>query len=178
MEKGIGFCKEGKVDSALYYLNTIGDEVSINTKLEDIFNKNYYIAKCYDKLDAFKSSEFYYLKAITFMDSVGFKENTIYLDLSNLYKRKKNFVGSNEYLRLYYEVELNRLNQEANSANNLVNLTDSLKVNINQKDKKIKKLKSDIRLLIVLVDVFGLAFFISIIVIVRNKKALIKKIKA
>lgn len=175
--KGIEFCKQGKVDSALYYLNSISDEVTINTKLEDIFKKNYYIAKCYDKLDAIKSAEFYYLRAVKLMDSLGLNESKIYLDLSNLYKKKYDYVKSNEYQKLYYEDELSRLNKEASTSKNLVSMTDSLKTDIAKKDKEIEKLESDVRLLIILADVFGLAFFIAIIAIVKKKKTLVKKTK-
>src|SRR6056300_141728 len=80
--KGIEFCKEGKTDSALYYLNIVADEVTINTSIEDIFNKNYYLAKCYDEMNANKSAEYYYLKAIRLMDSSEINETEIYNELS------------------------------------------------------------------------------------------------
>jgi tetratricopeptide (TPR) repeat protein len=105
LEKGMEFCKNGTIDSALYQLNIIGDEVTIETSLEDIFNKNYYQAKCYDHLEANKSAEYYYLKAIAIMDSAEFNNVAIYLDLANFYQRIRNYSGSIEYLDRYDKIE-------------------------------------------------------------------------
>lgn len=169
LEKGMEFCKKGNIDSALYHLNIIGDEVTIETSLEDIFNKNYYQAKCYDHLEANKSAEYYYLKAIAIMDSAEFKNVAIYLDLANFYQRIRNYVGSNEYLTRYYEIELGRMGQEAIVAAETENRIDTLEATITTMANEEVKLKSDIRLLIVLISVFGLAFLISLFLNLRNK---------
>lgn len=169
LEKGMEFCKKGNIDSALYHLNIIGDEVTIETSLEDIFNKNYYQAKCYDHLEANKSAEYYYLKAIAIMDSAEFKNVAIYLDLANFYQRIRNYVGSNDYLTRYYEIELGRMGQEAIVAAETENRIDTLEATITTMANEEVKLKSDIRLLIVLISVFGLAFLISLFLNLRNK---------
>ncbi len=169
LEKGIEFCKKGNVDSALYHLNIIGDEVTIETSLEDIFNKNYYTAKCYDHIEANKSAEYYYLKAISIMDSAEFDNVNIYLDLSNFYQRIHNYVGSNKYLKRYYEIELGRLGQEAMTASENEALIDSLETKVSNLVDNEKKLESDIRLLIVLISVFGVGFLVSLFINFRSR---------
>ncbi len=177
LEKGIDFCKNGNVDSALYHLNLIGDEVTIETSNEDIFNKNYYTAKCYDHIEANKSAEYYYLQALSIMDSSEFNNADIYLDLGKFYQRINNYVGSNKYLSRYYEVELERLGQEAMTAAGNIGKMDSLEASISSMVSNEKKLESDIRLLIVLITVFGLAFLVSLFLNLRNKSKNNKKTK-
>src|SRR5690606_33741810 len=126
IEKGINFCEDGKIDSALYYLNIIGDEVTIETTIEDIFQKNYHTAICYDKLEANKSAEYYYLKAIGIMDSSEVSDNSIYLHMSNFYERILNYKGSNDYLRKYYDSEFETLNTENTIANEKLLALDTL----------------------------------------------------
>lgn len=175
LEKGIDFYKKGNMDSAFYNLNIIGEEVTIETSLEDIFNKNYYLAKCYDHLEANKSAEYYYLKAIDIMDSAEFNNVTIYLDLALFYQKTHNYVGSNKYLNRYYEIELGRLGEEAMTAMEHKNKVDSLETSVKTMAADKIKLKSDIRLLIVLISVFGLAFLISLIINFRIKSNQNKK---
>lgn len=175
LDKGIEFCKSGNIDSALYHLNLIGDEVTIETSLEDIFNKNYYQAKCYDHLEANKSAEYYYLKAIAIMDSAEFNNVDIYLDLGKFYQKIRNYVGSNEYLTRYYEIELGRLGQVAMTSGENESKIDSLESSIETMKTNEKKLESDIRLLIVLISVFGLAFLVSLFLNLRNKSKNDKK---
>jgi hypothetical protein len=163
------------VDSAFYYLNLIGDEVTIETSLEDIFNKNYYIAKCYDKLEANKSAEYYYLKSIDIMDSAEFSNVAIYLDLAMFYQRTHNYSSSNKFLNRYYKIELGRLGEEAMTATEHKNKIDSLEANETALKAQQIKLQSDIRLLIVLISVFGLAFLISLIINFRMKSNRDKK---
>lgn len=175
LEKGIDYCKKGNIDSALYHLNVIGDEVTIETSLEDIFNKNYYTAKCYDHIEANKSAEYYYLKAIAIMDSAEFSNTEIYLDLANFYQRIRNYISSNEYLKRYYEIEMGRLGQEAMTASENEKRIDSLETTITEMAINKKKLESDIRLLIVLITVFGLAFLVSLFLNIRNRNKTGKK---
>lgn len=175
LEKGIDYCKKGNIDSALYHLNVIGDEVTIETSLEDIFNKNYYTAKCYDHIEANKSAEYYYLKAIAIMDSAEFSNTEIYLDLANFYQRIRNYISSNEYLKRYYEIEMGRLGQEAMTASENEKRIDSLETTITEMASNKKKLESDIRLLIVLITVFGLAFIVSLFLNIRNRNKTGKK---
>jgi|GEM_PF-1407394 tetratricopeptide (TPR) repeat protein len=175
LEKGIDYCKKGNIDSALYHLNVIGDEVTIETSLEDIFNKNYYTAKCYDHIEANKSAEYYYLKAIAIMDSAEFSNTEIYLDLANFYQRIRNYISSNEYLKRYYEIEMGRLGQEAMTASENEKRIDSLETTITEMASNKKKLESDIRLLIVLITVFGLAFLVSLFLNIRNRNKTGKK---
>lgn len=169
LEKGIGLCKKGNIDSALYHLNIIGDEVTIETSLEDIFNKNYYTAKCYDHLEANKSAEYYYLKAIDIMDSAEFSNVSIYLNLAEFYQRIHNYAGSNKYLKRYYEIELGRLGQEAMTAAENENKIDTLEATLTTMTNNEKKLESDIRLLIVLISVFGLGFLVSLFLNFRSR---------
>lgn len=175
LEKGIDYCKKGNIDSALYHLNVIGDEVTIETSLEDIFNKNYYTAKCYDHIEANKSAEYYYLKAIAIMDSAEFSNTEIYLDLANFYQRIRNYISSNEYLKRYYEIKMGRLGQEAMTASENEKRIDSLETTITEMAINKKKLESDIRLLIVLITVFGLAFLVSLFLNIRNRNKTSKK---
>lgn len=170
LEKGMDYYKNGNMDSALYHLNIIGDEVTIETSLEDIFNKNYYIAKCYDKLEANKSAEYYYLKSIDIMDSAEFNNVALYLDLAMFYQRIHNYAGSNNYLNRYYKIELGRLGEAAMTASEHKNKVDTLEATITTMSAQQIKLKSDIRLLIVLISVFGLAFLISLIINFRMKR--------
>lgn len=170
LEKGLDFCQKGNIDSALHHLNIVGDEVTIETSLEDIFNKNYYTAKCYDHLEANKSAEYYYLKAIDIMDSAEFNNISIYLDLAKFYQRIHNYSGSNKYLNRYYEMELGRLGQEAITAAENENKLDTLEATLTTMTSNEKKLESDIRLLIVLISVFGLGFLVSLFLNLRNRK--------
>lgn len=170
IEKGIEFCKNGNIDSALYYLNIIGDEVTIETSIEDIFNKNYHTAKCYDHLEANKSAEYYYLKAIKIMDSTEISNTEIYLDLANLYQRINNYVGSNKYLKLYYEIEMGRLGQEALTAKDNESRIVTLESTISTLELEKKKIESDVRLLIVLISVFLLGLLTSLFINFRNRK--------
>ncbi len=169
LEKGIEFCKNGNIDSALYHLNVIGDEVTIETSLEDIFNKHYYTAKCYDHIEANKSAEYYYLKAIDIMDSAEFNNVSIYFDLAKFYQRIQNYEGSIEYLNRFYEIELGRLGQEAMTGSENESKIDTLEANITEMTANEKKLESDIRLLIVLITVFGLGFLVSLFLNFRKK---------
>jgi len=174
IEKGEKFCKQGKIDSALYYLNIIGDEVTIETTIEDIYYKNYFTAKCYDQLEANKSAEYYYLKSLRIMDSSDVYMPDIYLDLANFYERIMNFKDANKYLHIYYDETTELLNEEINISNEKVSHLDTLDTQLKLLETERTKLESDIRLLIVLIIVFGLAFFISLIIILRNKKTSVK----
>lgn len=175
LKKGENFCKKGEIDSALYYLNLIEDEITIETTTEDIFLKNYLIAKCYDQLKANKSAEYYYLKSLKIMDSSDIDQPDIYLDLANFYERIYNYKGANQNLRLFYQNKLELLNEEINISNEKISRLDSLETKINIISEKNIKVNSDVRLLIVLISVFGAAFLISLIIILRNKKTSVQK---
>ena len=170
IDKGERFCKQGKIDSALYYLNLVGDEVTIETSVEDVFYKNYFTAKCYDQLEANKSAEYYYLKSLRIMDSSGVSETDIYLNLADFYERILNYKGSNKYLRTYYSEHMEVLNEEINITREQVSHQDSLLSQLDVMGSENVKLGSDIRLLIVLIVVFGLAFFTVLILLIRHKK--------
>lgn len=175
LQKGEQFCKKGEIDSALYYLNLIDDEITIETTTEDIFLKNYFTAKCYDQLEANKSAEYYYLKSIKIMDSSDIDQPDIYLDLANFYERIYNYKGANQNLRLFYQNKMEFLNEEINISNEKISRLDSLEAKISTLNEKNIKVNSDVRLLIVLISVFGVAFLISLIIIFRNKKNLSQK---
>ena len=170
INKGIEFCKEGQTDSALYYLNIVGDEVTIETTIEDIFNKNYYLAKCYDELNANKSAEYYYMKAIRLMDSSDINELDVYNDLANFYEEINNYKGANEYLRLYYDESLKSLNEENNIANEKLAKLDSLEARVEAIDTNKVKTETDLRLLTVLIIVFASGFFVILFLFLRQKK--------
>lgn len=170
INKGIEFCKEGQTDSALYYLNIVGDEVTIETTIEDIFNKNYYLAKCYDELNANKSAEYYYMKAVRLMDSSEINELEVYKDVANFYEEINNYKGANEYLRLYYDESLKSLNEENNIANEKLVKLDSLQAKIEAIDGNKLKADTDLRLLTVLIIVFASGFFVILFLFLRQKK--------
>lgn len=170
INKGIEFCKEGQTDSALYYLNIVGDEVTIETTIEDIFNKNYYLAKCYDELNANKSAEYYYMKAVRLMDSSDINELDVYNDLANFYEEINNYKGANEYLRLYYDESLKSLNEENNIANEKLAKLDSLEARVEAIDTNKVKTETDLRLLTVLIIVFASGFFVILFLFLRQKK--------
>lgn len=172
---GEKFCKQNKIDSALHYFDLIEDEVTIKTTIEDIFYKNYFSAKCYDQLQANKSAEYYYRKSLRIMDSTDINEPDLYLDLSNYYERVHNYKEANSYLNLFYKDKLEYMNQEINNTNGRLVKLDSLEAQmINYKANEIK-LKSDVRLLIVLISVIALGLIVALIIILRNKKNLNRK---
>lgn len=170
LRKGEQFCKKGEIDSALYYLNLVGDDITIETTTKDIFLKNYFTAKCYDQLEANKSAEYYYLKSLRIMDSSDVDQPDIYLDIANFYERIYNYKGANQHLKLYYKDKMELLNEEINIANENVSRLDSLETNFQTINEENTKVNSDVRLLIVLSVVFALAFLVSLIIILRNKK--------
>lgn len=174
---GIGekFCKQNKIDSAMHYFDLVEDEVTIKTTIEDVFYKNYFSAKCYDQLEANKSAEYYYLKSLRIMDSTDIDEPELYLDLSKFYDRIHNYKDANSYLNLFYKDKLEYMNQEINTSNGRLARMDSLETqNISNKANEVK-LKSDIRLLIVLISVIAFGFLVALIIILRNKKNLNRK---
>lgn len=172
---GEKFCKQNKIDSAMHYFDLVEDEVTIKTTIEDVFYKNYFSAKCYDQLEANKSAEYYYRKSLRIMDSTDIREPDLYLNLSNYYERTHNYKEANNYLNLYYEDKLEYMNQEINATNGRLARLDSLETQTIGSQANEVKLKSDIRLLIVLISVIGLGFLAALIIILRNKKNLNRK---
>ncbi|MER3328202.1 MAG: hypothetical protein RIF34_01400, partial [Candidatus Kapaibacterium sp.] len=82
-----------------------------------------------------------------------------------------NYQGANKYLNRYYEIEMGRLGQEAMTAADNETKIDSLETTVSTLLNNTKKLESDIRLLIVLITVFGLAFLVSLFLNLRKKKS-------
>lgn len=172
IEKGIEFCENGEIDSALYYFNIVGDEITIETTEEDIFNKYYYSAKCYDELGANKSAEFYYMKAVRMMDSIEINEPNLYKDIASFFGEINNYKGANEYLRLYYDDSMKQMNEENNIANEKLERLDSLEARLEAIDGNKLKADGDLRLLTVLIIVFASGFFVILFLFFRQKKTL------
>ncbi len=172
IEKGIEFCENGEIDSALYYFNIVGDEITIETTVEDIFNKYYYSAKCYDELGANKSAEFYYMKAVRMMDSIDINEPNLYKDIASFFEEINNYKGANEYLRLYYDDSMKEMNEENNIANEKLESLDSLEARLEAIDGNKLKADGDLRLLTVLIVVFASGFFVILFLFFRQKKTL------
>jgi tetratricopeptide (TPR) repeat protein len=172
INKGIKFCEKGEIDSALYYFNIVGEEITIETTEEDIFNKYYYSAKCYDELGANKSAEFYYIKAVRMMDTIEINEPNLYKDLAYFFEEVKNYKGANEYLRLYYDESMKMMNEENNIANEKLERLDSLEARLETVDGNKLKTDDDLRLLTVLIVVFASGFLVMLFLFFRQKKTL------